>query len=630
MLKMARSATARWHRACIIVTLVCLGRVPGLISKVKHICLIQFHYANLRRFFKGGILDTSVKLLHMYMFVLAAFDNQAVVPLSMSPSRASRASRVLAAAVVPLIPQSSTAFQAHSVLLSSKKSGGNASNMALRDAPVLHDDVAKGQCGHDTYKGICLYGKGGFGEIYQGFSDRTGEPFALKRQMVVQESDANVHDGRKLLQLQLKRMRGLMRETRVYFSSNLNISTSRHLARLHGVVLVRNSAVSNEPLLVFEYEYADAPKYHPLSAWMKHYTTVVSKRDDVKMQLSFSIQMFSGLSELHYGSPSDRLQGQQQWAEVLSRVMSKQLAQAIVDKKQSIHQVMGALRSHFQDGNIPREILKALKAVKVQPLYAHQDMKGANMLLFGEGRHTRLALTDFGLTVQYNSMRTPPIHGGTLKYMAPEQWKQQTAFTPKRDIWSAGLILAQLFGGNQTKAKLKEYQIFCSKVNDVTQSIRQLLQRASAVSDAMMIDASEFSWRTKLSALLQHCLAPEAERFTAFQCKDALVQVWSGLFPSTPWKDHERSLKPPKVAPCAAEWNCYDREAMSHTISRHMVNLMSERCEEAAGIAPPDFGEMIRQVQKEMRSQLKTITEKELSCSAKSRQARWNADTDNS
>ena len=248
------------------------------------------------------------------------------IPIPNSPSRA------LSAAVVPLIPPSSTAYTAYSVV-SKRDSDIKASNLALRDAPVLHDNVVKGQCGHGTYKRICLLGKGGFGEIYQGFSDRTGEPFALKRQMVVQESDANVHDGRKLLQLQLKRMRGLMRETRVYFSSNLNISTSRHLARLHGVVLVRNSAVSNEPLLVFEYEYADAPKYHPLSAWMKHYTTVVSKRDDVKMQLSFSIQMFSGLSELHYGSPSDRLQGQQQWAEVLSRVMSKQLVQAIVDKK---------------------------------------------------------------------------------------------------------------------------------------------------------------------------------------------------------------------------------------------------------------------------------------------------------
>jgi len=536
-------------------------------------------------------------------------------------------SGALSAGVVPLIPAASTAYTAYSVV-SKRDSDIKASNLALRDAPVLHDNVAKGQCGHDTYKGICLLGKGGFGEIYKGCSDRTGAPFALKRQMVVQESDANVHDGRKLLQLQLKRMRGLMRETRVYFSSTLNVSTSRHLARIHDVVLVRNSAGSNEPLLVFE--YADAPKYNTLSAWMKHYTTVVSKRDDVKMRLSFAIQMFSGLSELHYGIPSDRLHEQQQWAEVLSRVMSKQLAKTIVDKKQTIHEVMAELRSHYQDGDIPRDIVKNLKSVPVQPLYAHQDMKGANMLLFGEGHRTRLALTDFGLTVQYNSMRTPPIHGGTLKYMAPEQWKQQTAFTPKRDIWSAGLILAQLFGGIRTKAKLKEYQVFCSKVNDVTQSIRQLLQRAKAVSDAMMIDASEFSWRIKLSSLLQHCLAAEAQRYTAFQCKHALVQVWSGLFPSTPWQDFERALKPPKVAPCAAEWNCYDREAMSHTISRHMVNLMSERCEEAAKIAPPDFGEMIRQVQDDLRTQLKSITEKELSCSAKSRQARWNADTDNS
>jgi len=544
-------------------------------------------------------------------------------------------SGALSAGVVPLIPAASTAYTAYSVV-SKRDSDIKASNLALRDAPVLHDNVAKGQCGHDTYKGICLLGKGGFGEIYKGCSDRTGAPFALKRQMVVQESDANVHDGRKLLQLQLKRMRGLMRETRVYFSSTLNVSTSRHLARIHDVVLVRNSAGSNEPLLVFE--YADAPKYNTLSAWMKHYTTVVCKRDDVKMRLSFAIQMFSGLSELHYGRPSDRLHEQQQWAEVLTRSteshspwMSKQLAKTIVDGKTNIHQVMDALRSHYQDGNIPREIVKDLQSVPVQPLYAHQDMKGANMLLFGEGHHTRLALTDFGLTVQYNNMHARPIYGGTLKYMATEQWEQKTALTPKRDIWPAGLILAQLFGGVRTKAKLKEYQVFCAKVNEnfLAQYTRSLLQRARAIAEAMMNDATDFSWRKELSALLQRCLAPEADRFTAIECKDALVQIWSELFPSTPWQDFERALKPPKVAPCAAEWNRYDRKAMSYSICRHMVNLMSERCEEAVKIASPDLANMIRQAQKSLSNQLNNITARELSYSAKSRQARWDADADN-
>ena len=536
--------------------------------------------------------------------------------------------------MVPLIPPASTAYTAYSVV-AKRDSDIKASNLALRDAPVLHDNVAKGQCGHDTYKGIGLLGKGGFGEIYKGCSDRTGAPFALKRQMVVQESDANVHDGRKLLQLQLKRMRGLMRETRVYFSSTLNISTSRHLARIHDVVLVRNSAGNNEPLLVFE--YADAQKYNTLSAWMKRYTTVSLKRDDIKMRLSFAIQMFSGLSELHYGSPSDREHERQQWAEVLTRsteshppAMSKQLANAIVDGKTNIHQVMTALRSYYKDGDIPREIVKELQAVPVQPLYAHQDMKGANMLLFGEGRKTRLALTDFGLTVQYNNMHARPIYGGTLKYMAPEQWEQKTALTPKRDIFSAGLILAQLFGGIQTKTKLKEYQIFCAKVNEnlLAQYTRSLSQRARAIADAMMSDSTEFDWRHDLSDLLQRCLGHEADRFTAIQCKDALVKIWTGLFPATRWQDFESALKPPKVAPCAAEWNRYDRKAMSYSICRHMVNLMSERCEEAARIASPELSNMIRQAQKNLSSQLNNITARELSYSAKSRQARWDADAD--
>jgi len=191
--------------------------------------------------------------------------------------------------------------------------------------------------------------------------------------------------------------------------------------------------------------------------------------------------------------------------------------------------------------------------------------------------------------------------------------------------------LAQLFGGHYTKAELKEYQVFCSKVTDnLAQCVRRLMVRANAVTKAMMVDAKQFSWRSKLSALLEHCLVQESQRFTAFQCKDALVEVWSGLFPSTPWKDYERSLQPPKIAPCAAEWNGYDREAMSYTISRHMVNLMMERCDEAARIAPPDFKKTIRQAQKDLHGQLKNITALELTSSAKSRQARWNADADKS
>lgn len=531
----------------------------------------------------------------------------------------------VSAAAVPQIPPSSTAYTAFSTTNRGEVFDSKASAVALRDAPALDDDVAKGQCGHDTYQQICLHSKGGFGEIYQGFSSRTQEQFALKRQMVVQDSDANVHDARKLLQMQLKRMRGLMRETRIYFSSTLNIPTSRHLARIHDVVLVRNSVGSHEPLLVFE--WADAPKYNTLSAWMKNTPDICSSREDVKMRLSFAIQMFAGLCELHYGSRSDRLDEQKKWAKVLRGVMPQHTAQELVQGKTSIHEVLDALGSFFQNGTIPPDLVESLQAVRVQPLYAHQDMKGANMLLFGKGRRTRLALTDFGLTAQYNCIRAPPIHGGTLKYMAPEQWKQQPACTPKRDIWSAGLILAQLFGGARTKVKLKEYQVFCQKASD---NLAKLTQRAHGITEAMMRDASKLSWRAKLSNLLQHCLVEEPKRFTAFQCKDALVQLWSELFSSTPWTEHERSLQPPKIAPCTAEWNCFDREAMSYTISRHMVNLMLERCEEAARIAPPDFGEMIRIAQKDLRKQLKNITSLELSCSAKSRQYRWNADSDNS
>ena len=160
-------------------------------------------------------INSEERCFHANVFecsILTAFLKSAksLLPISM---------RAPSAASVPLIPPSSTAYTAFSVVQTRQDPDSKASASALRDAPVLKNgNVAKGQCGHDTYKGISLLGKGGFGEIYQGFSSRTQEPFALKRQMVVQEADANVHDPRKLLQLQLKRMRGLMRETAIYFS----------------------------------------------------------------------------------------------------------------------------------------------------------------------------------------------------------------------------------------------------------------------------------------------------------------------------------------------------------------------------------------------------------------------------
>ena len=99
----------------------------------------------------------------------------------------------------------------------------------------------------------------------------------------------------------------------------------------------------------------------------------------------------------------------------------------------------------------------------------HLDIKPDNILLFGGGKgdggRVRLALTDFGLTVQYNvhKRNTFGSAAGTAAYMAPEQWLGLPPLSPGRDMWAAGMVLAQLFCGPTTTRALAEYRHYVKK-----------------------------------------------------------------------------------------------------------------------------------------------------------------------
>src|SRR5437879_5819631 len=90
---------------------------------------------------------------------------------------------------------------------------------------------------------------------------------------------------------------------------------------------------------------------------------------------------------------------------------------------------------------VARQLFAGLAAIHEQGA-VHCDLKPANVMLDGRGR---VRITDFGLA----DLTGKDGHGaGTSAYMAPEQLAMQR-ITPKSDIYSLGLVLYELFTGQQ-------------------------------------------------------------------------------------------------------------------------------------------------------------------------------------
>jgi serine/threonine protein kinase len=263
------------------------------------------------------------------------------------------------------------------------------------------------------YTNLKRIGHGGFGEVFQGkvvIGTSKRVPVALKRALPSAKPGTDIEQH---LEQQIRRLDALQREAQVYFSPTFNTGDCRHLALLFDVAQVRNSDGDSEPVLVLN--WADGPG-NTLTGWLqKHRHTDIAAT--IKDRLGFAVQMFAGLRELHYG--------------------------------------IGRTSTTAADRD----------RVTTTPLFVHQDLKPANILLFGggedDGGPVRLALTDFGLTVQYNVDKRKTVcsvGGGTACYMAPEQWLRLPPLSPGRDMWAAGMVLAQLFGGTATVSAVAVYR----------------------------------------------------------------------------------------------------------------------------------------------------------------------------
>jgi serine/threonine protein kinase len=102
--------------------------------------------------------------------------------------------------------------------------------------------------------------------------------------------------------------------------------------------------------------------------------------------------------------------------------------------------------THPESARIVAEVAEALGHAHGTG-YVHRDIKPANILLDDQGQ---AYLTDFGIAVVENELRTDVSVAGTLPYMAPEQLDATLGSVDHRaDIYSLGVVLYESLTGRR-------------------------------------------------------------------------------------------------------------------------------------------------------------------------------------
>ena len=414
-------------------------------------------------------------------------------------------------------------------------------------------DAATVAQGHMTFRNLHATGRGGFGQVYRATAE--GDPvnaFALKRQMLRVDS-SNVL---QYLRRQNRQLEGLRREAKIYFSATFNSGNTPHLALLCDIAFVvhtnADGSIIKEPLLAMQ--WANAQPHNTLQAWMR--ANPVSEQH-IQERLSFAIQMFSGLVELHRG------------------------------------------------GHHPYTHVATLE--EKSPLFVHQDIKPANMLLFGHSPSGsgpfRLALTDFGLSVCYNGTETEAkCEGGTRFYMAPEQWLEKSARSPGRDIWAAGMVIAELFAGKAVTKALRNYDIFCEGFRKMRSSSDDIVGEVWGHRDKICCAIQQdimFAVDSHLSRV-QHAIAstvtncfcdgieirgamlPGHGRPTSSKCEAVLKTIWHKTLNFQPWDQYHERLPRPKATALQELLLKHGRYKLANHYLEHMeigmLTMMRDQC----------------------------------------------------
>lgn len=120
----------------------------------------------------------------------------------------------------------------------------------------------------------------------------------------------------------------------------------------------------------------------------------------------------------------------------------------------------------FSGPNIKSLMFQLLTAIAFlhSKNYMHRDIKTSNLLLSNEGK---LYLADFGLAKEWveAGLRTPTVV--TIAYRAPELVFQAPDYNIAIDIWSVGLVMAELLTGREFLRGVKTELDLISKLVEI-------------------------------------------------------------------------------------------------------------------------------------------------------------------
>jgi serine/threonine-protein kinase len=99
----------------------------------------------------------------------------------------------------------------------------------------------------------------------------------------------------------------------------------------------------------------------------------------------------------------------------------------------------------------------------------HRDLKPANIMIDGRGQ---VLIMDFGLAAVADAVAEGDIRSGTPAYMAPEQ-KEGREVTVRSDLYSLGLVLAEMFTGQKASQEGK----LTATVKDLDPAVEKAIER---------------------------------------------------------------------------------------------------------------------------------------------------------